>query len=285
LKTYLTLVLLTGSLALGHAVTTINTTNHFAYGANFGWIDWRGDVANGAVIGAYACSGYLYAANVGWINLGSGSPTDGIRYQNIAGDCGVNLSSLGSLSGWAWGANIGWINFGTNGLASVDLDTGKFSGYAWSANCGWISLSNFQAFVQTDSLYPGPDTDNNGLPDPWERDHFGHIGVDPNADPDNDSSSTGKEYAAGTDPNNGTDYLRITSYSFGPEGTSATLTWTSTPTRRYYIHEAPRLVPPSWADSGLGRITPDGASTTRTFPDSAAPMRVYRVEAVPPLAP
>jgi hypothetical protein len=39
---------------------------------------------NGAVIGDYVCSGYIYAANVGWINLGSGSPTNGIRYQNFS---------------------------------------------------------------------------------------------------------------------------------------------------------------------------------------------------------
>jgi hypothetical protein len=37
------------------SATTINAVNRFAYGANLGWINWQGDVANGAVIGAFVC--------------------------------------------------------------------------------------------------------------------------------------------------------------------------------------------------------------------------------------
>src|SRR5262245_4201504 len=66
------------------AGTTINAANPYAFGANFGWINWRGDDANGAVIGEYVCSGSIYAANVGWIRLGSGAPANGIQYQNIS---------------------------------------------------------------------------------------------------------------------------------------------------------------------------------------------------------
>ena len=287
MKTYLTLVLLIGSLSLGRADSTIDATNHFAYGADFGWVDWRAGVTSGAAVGEYYCSGYLYAANVGWICLGSGSPTNGIRYQNLGGDYGVNFDSLGFLSGFAWGANVGWISLSsTNHQARVDLSTGKFSGYAWSANCGWISLSNAQAFVQTDRVAPAPDTDNNGLADAWEIEQFGHTGVDPNGDPDNDGVPTGTEYAAGTDPNNGSDYLRITTYAFGPDGTTVTLTWTSTPTRRYYILKSPTLGPPAWVDSGLGLVIPDaGSTTTRTFSDTSAPMRMYVIQAVRPLGP
>src|SRR5690242_14587491 len=64
--------------------TTINATNKFSYGANFGWIDWRGDTNNGGVIGQYVCSGYIYSANVGWIHLGNNAPTNGIQYQNLS---------------------------------------------------------------------------------------------------------------------------------------------------------------------------------------------------------
>lgn len=286
MKTYLALALLAGSMVLGRAATTINVTNNFAYGANVGWVNWRGDATNGAVIGDYVCSGYIYGANVGWITLGNGSPANGIRYQNIAGDCGVNLNGIGGLQGFAWGANIGWIVFNlTNGNPRVDFKTGKFSGYAWSANCGWISLSNAFAYVKTGSLFPGTDANNNGLPDPWELEHFNHLGVDPNGDADNDGASNGKEYLAGTDPNNGSDYLHILSESFGTEGSSATLTWSSVPTRCYYLQKAPYLNPPiPWVDSGLGIIAPDsGTTTTRSFGDSRAPIRFYRVAAVRPL--
>jgi len=63
-------------LPISRAATTINVGNHYAYGANVGWIEGRGDVANGAVIGEFVCSACLYAANVGWISLGNGSPTN-----------------------------------------------------------------------------------------------------------------------------------------------------------------------------------------------------------------
>jgi hypothetical protein len=45
------------------------------------------------------------------------------------------------------------------------------------------------------------DTDGNGLPDAWERDYFGHTGVDPDADADNDGLSNAQEWERGTHPN------------------------------------------------------------------------------------
>ncbi len=39
------------------ATTTINTTNKFSYGANTGWMDWRGDTNNGAAADKSAVSG------------------------------------------------------------------------------------------------------------------------------------------------------------------------------------------------------------------------------------
>ena len=66
MKLLLTALLLGGSLASGGAASTINAVNKYAYGANIGWMDWRGDTNRGAVIGEYVCSGYIYAANVGW---------------------------------------------------------------------------------------------------------------------------------------------------------------------------------------------------------------------------
>src|SRR5215470_11981478 len=112
MKTVLFSLLLLSSFVSAKASSTINAVNRYAYGANFGWIDWRGDTNNGAVIGEYICSGYIYSANVGWINLGSGSPANGIQYQNNSGtDFGVNQNGFGALSGYAYGANIGWIKF------------------------------------------------------------------------------------------------------------------------------------------------------------------------------
>src|SRR6266571_3989643 len=98
MRTRIATVLLLGSLSSAWAATTINPVSQFAYGANLGWMDWRGDTNSGAVIGEYVCSGYIYAANVGWINLGGGAPVNGIQYQNnSAADFGVNTDGLGNL--------------------------------------------------------------------------------------------------------------------------------------------------------------------------------------------
>ncbi len=57
-------------------------------------------------------------------------------------------------------------------------------------------------YIATDASGNPIDTDGNGLPDWWEQQHFGHNGVDPNADPDNDGLSNLQEYQNNTDPNN-----------------------------------------------------------------------------------
>ena len=269
------------------AATTIDSVNRYAYGANLGWMDWVADTNNGAVIGAYVCSGNIYSANVGWINLGNGSPTNGIRYQNLsAGDFGVNNDGLGNLSGYAWGANIGWITFEqTYGQPKINLLTGQMNGCVWSANCGWISLSNAVAYVQTDTISPGA-LASDGLPIAWLLTYFGTTNVNANADPDGDGMSNQQEYLAGTDPTNPNSNLRITAESFSSGGTSASLTWSSVMTRFYYIQKTPGLGSPVWTDGGLGLVSPSiGSTTTAGFADTNAPVRFYRVEAVLPLAP
>src|SRR2546427_1766054 len=182
------------------AATTINLTNHFAYGANLGWMDWRGDTNSGAVIGEYVCSGYIYSANVGWIHLGSNAPANQIQYQNnSATDYGVNHDGLGNLRGFAYGANIGWVNFENLGAPKVDLVTGKLSGSVYSANCGWISLSNAFAFVQADHIQSGADTDGDGIADAWEVTYTNTLtAFTATSDTDHDGVSDKNEYFADT---------------------------------------------------------------------------------------
>ena len=273
------------------AATTIDPVDKYAYGENIGWMDWSGgsgETSTGAVIGAYVCSGYIYSANVGWINLGSGSPTDGIYYQNIAAnDFGVNQDGLGNLRGYAYGANIGWINFESTGAPTVNMVTGAMSGYVWSANCGWISLANTYAFVKTDSIDPGalaPD----GLPIAWLLTYFGTTNVNPNSDPTGKGMTVGQDYLAGTNPDETNSLLKITSATFSPGGTVASLTWDSVPTRYYYIEETTSLSPTNWTTNSVGLVSPaslPASTTTSGITDSSAADRYYRIQAVRPLTP
>jgi len=269
-------------LALLSAATTLNPTNHYAYGGNVGWVDGRGDTNNGAVIGEYVCSGSLYAANVGWISLGNGSPANGIQYQNAsAGDYGVNQDGLGNLRGYAWGANIGWVTFESTGAPRVDLVTGNFTGYAYSANCGWISLSNVVAFVQTDTLAPGIDSDADGIADAWERTYTNTLGAfTATSDTDHDGSTDLEEYLAGTNPLDANDNLRIT--SFTRAGTYNTLWWTSEPTRFYRVERCATLdgVSP-WETI----ISQDWLGWNNVGFDTTGWQYFYRIRAVRPLMP
>ena len=265
------------------AATTIDAANHFAYGANLGWLDWRGDTNNGAVIGEYVCAGNLYSANVGWINLGSGSPTNGISYQNLsASDFGVNQDGLGNLRGYAYGANIGWITFEGTGAPKLDLYTGNLSGSVWSANCGWISLSNTAAFVQTDTIRQGALAPI-GLPSAWLLANFGTTNVDANADPDHDGQSNGQEYVAGTNPNDANDYLRITAITRGsPPSTATALWWPGKPTRFYGVQRRSTLTASS---SWLEFYTSTWPEVTSIGFNQTADQQFYRVRAFRPLMP
>jgi hypothetical protein len=270
------------------AATSIDPAHPYAYGANVGWVNFRGDVANGAVLGQSYCTGYVWSANCGWICLGNG-PTNGWQYSNTAAnDWGVNHDGLGNLTGYAYGANVGWIAFEqTNGLPRVDLLTGNLSGYAYGANIGWISLSNAQAFVQTDTLSPGPDTDGDGIPDPWEYRMAGNKTTlwGDGHDADGDGASDVQEAGADTDPLDETDFLAITALHRLSDTNH--LTWTIEPTRLYRLeHTAALTNGASWPDSGLGQMIPDpGATMTRGVFDPASTTRFYRVKAVVPLSP
>lgn len=261
-----------------HADTTINATNNFAYGANIGWIQTRGDVSHGLKVGQYYCAGYLYGANVGWINMGNGSPVNGYAYANTsATDFGINTDQLGNLRGYAWGANIGWINFESQGGAKVDLRTGQLSGYCYSANCGWISLSNTCAKAVTDTLWPGQM--EKGMPIAWQILNFDAAGASPMDDPDEDGMSNLDEYLAGTGPMSSRDVLRIIDMSKGRG--SVTLTWQSVLNRNYFIQYADSLNGP-WLNSTIKPIVPESAITSGEV-GVGENARFFRVQAVPTL--
>lgn len=276
------------------AAPTINSTNHYSYGANIGVMDWLPNGGYGVSIGEFVCAGYVYSANVGWISLGSGFPVNGIQYSNSsATDFGVNYSTDSSqpgfaiLRGYAYAANIGWINFEAVGNPRVSLFTGTFNGYAYSANCGWINLGDFNVHVQTDRVLMGADGNSNGIADAWELLYFGALlpaGAE-NTDPAGTGMSLLQDYLEGTDPRFANAALRIVAFGTSGSGASSSLAFTSNVSRLYTIQTNSDLVLTNgWTDAGLGVFAPDaGSRTTRILTASPNQRRYYRVTAVRPL--
>jgi len=122
----------------------IDPADKSAWSSLAGWQNWA--PAHGGGVTAVKngsngyLSGYVWAENVGWIKLGSGTGP----YANTGPtDWGVNMDASGNLSGYAWSSHCGWINFRpAHGQVTVNTTTGRFYGYAWCENIGWIHFQN-----------------------------------------------------------------------------------------------------------------------------------------------
>jgi len=270
------------------AASNFDAQHSLSWGSNIGWLNWRGDEANGVEVDQFVGSGFLYAANVGWINLGSGVPADGMNYQNnSATDFGVNVGPQGHLSGFAYGANIGWINFAPIGQPRIDLGTSRLSGYVYGANVGWINLGDSTYDLQIESLAAGQDADRDGIPDAWEVAYANDLStLTVSGDFDHDGNSDLGEYFADTDPTDATDHLRILKFSISPDRASSVLTWRTRASRQYVVELRTDIGSSGqWVDSGLGLLSADGPSLSREIPQQAGGSQHYfRIRAVRPLS-
>ncbi|TVR45959.1 MAG: hypothetical protein EA425_17645 [Puniceicoccaceae bacterium] len=288
---WLMLLLVAPGLAVG--ASTMDETVRYAWGSSIGWVDWRPSGEDGAVIGEFVCSGYLYAANVGWIHLGGGSPANGIYYGNeTGGDFGVNRLDDGALRGLAWGANIGWVVFEEIGDPRIELEGGRLTGRVWAANVGWISMEDLE--VITRRIEPGLDSENDGIPDAWKLLHGGSLAALPaGIDSSGNGLSNLESYLAGLDPFDPDAALRITGFSRQEEGLGGALPttrldveFTVVPSRLYRLWTS--SVPDAFDEWTASGIHGPGSGPTREVSIERAGHheRLFvRVEALRPLMP
>ena len=102
------------------------------------------------------------------------------------------------------------------------------------------------------------------LPDSWQLQYFGHLGVDPFADPDQDGMNNYEEYRAGTnplDPNSRFQILQVR-----PNLSGAFIDWSSTTGKLYTVQRSTSLL------SGFSDLQNHIPSTapTNTFHDTGS---------------
>jgi hypothetical protein len=115
---------------------------------------------------------------------------------------------------------------------------------------------------------PVVDEDQNSLADAWELQHFGYLGVNPDADEDGDHMTNWQEYKAGTDPTDAGTYLHFTRISPHPQG-GILLEWASEEDIFYALQRAGHIKGP-YVDFAVG-IPAATTGKVTAYRDSNAP--------------
>ena len=119
------------------------------------------------------------------------------------------------------------------------------------------------------------DSDNNGLYDLWEYEHFNGPGTDPNANADGDEATNEEEHDKGTDPNDPAVPFTIRRASTSP-GNQFELRWRSASNRTYTIHGARDLAAGNWTTL-LNNVSATPPTNTETLAVQPGTPAYYRV--------
>jgi hypothetical protein len=103
-------------------------------------------------------------------------------------------------------ANLGQLKNVAKPFYDRLMVVGLISAYPWSGSSSppddfvVANIGQVKNAFSIDLVILLFDSDGNGLPDAWEQHYFGHLGVDPNADPDGDGLTNLQEFQNNTAP-------------------------------------------------------------------------------------
>ena len=271
---WMTVALLTGTLAARAGNTGTHPAHKYAWGENVGWAN-AGPTNDEVTVHYYEetggwLSGHVWGENIGWIAMGS---TGGGPYVNTtSNNWGVNLAANGDLSGYAWGENVGWINFGAAQCdAAINPANGEFSGHAWGENIGWLKFKGTSPDYGVSSMafY----TQTQGTPNWWLDAHGVAEGYDAG-----DGVAAWRKYVMDCDPNVVGDYLRIIAVSSAPAGRNVAFSPAST-LRYYTLNRRDDLTEGDWSNVAGQVAVSYGSAGEKTMQDTNMAQRAfYRVD-------
>jgi hypothetical protein len=172
--------------------------------------------------------------------------------------------------------NFANVAFTTDTLPASATIAGDYYRALITPNDGFADGQTFN----TASVFVPVDADGNGINDDWEVQYFGHIGIDPNADPDGDGFSNLQEFLAGTDPNDSSSALRITEIVINDP--DIVISFTSCTNKFYDLQFNDDLITTNWIAT-VTNIPGTATITSATDLGGALSLsnRFYRVRLLP----
>jgi parallel beta-helix repeat protein len=169
------------------------------------------------------------------------------------------------------------LDVGTNLSAILTSD---FDGTPRPLDGNGDSLASFDMGAY-EFLLPTADSNGDGIPDGWCRDH-GFNPIDPNVaagNPDNDPFTTGEEWTADTDPTNSSSFFRIIAISNQPP---VTVHFQSSSNRVYTLLGTSNLTQAAWSRLPGQTDVPGAGGPDALIDTNDAPRQFYRIEVKTP---
>ena len=249
--------------------------------------------------------GQNFAGEIGNISSLTPVPVSGLSNILVIACGGYHnlfLDQSGCL--WVWG-NDGWDQLGDGGAGSTVpfmlTSVSNVTAIAGGGTSSMISTTDGSIYVWGSSgsgqqsvpylvnLYANYSSDGSGLPDWWEIQYFGHLGLDPNSDPVGDGWTLLQDYEQGLNPTNFITPPAITGLTAtqNTNSTSVTLTWDAeTPTPASYVIYRTDYNYNTWQYGSAQQIGTVAGNNTSFVDNGSVPggdgNSIYAVDAVYP---